>query len=73
MANQQGKRLGSTMINYVINDIKASGACSLELNVNRNNPARLFYEKIGFKIAYEEDIDIGQGYYMNDYVMRIAL
>jgi len=41
----------------------------LLLNVNRQNKARFFYEKLGFKIAYSEDIEIGNGYLMNDFVM----
>jgi ribosomal protein S18 acetylase RimI-like enzyme len=43
------------------------------LNVNRYNKARFFYEKLGFVIMKEEDIDIGSGYYMIDYVMEKKL
>ncbi|MGZ8545109.1 MAG: GNAT family N-acetyltransferase, partial [Flavisolibacter sp.] len=46
------------------------GATVLRLNVNRNNSARSFYEKLGFEMIGEEDIDIGNGYFMNDYVME---
>lgn len=42
----------------------------LVLNVNRYNKATDFYKKIGFKITKEEDIEIGNGYLMEDYVMR---
>ena len=42
---------------------------SLELNVNRNNPAIRFYVKLGFHIIDEVDIAIGSGFYMNDYIM----
>lgn len=45
----------------------------LHLNVNRNNKAVDFYKKMGFIIAYEEDIDIGNNYFMNDYVMEKKL
>ncbi|MEI9808163.1 MAG: hypothetical protein WDO16_09960 [Bacteroidota bacterium] len=38
--------------------------------MNRSNNAKLFYEKIGFIVIREEDIDIGNGYLMNDYVME---
>lgn len=40
----------------------------MSLNVNRNNPAKVFYEKLGFSVVYEEDIAIGP-FWMNDYVM----
>ena len=69
LPNQQGKGLGKKLIDYIIADIRGDGATTLELNVNRYNPAKTFYEKLGFSVAWEEDIDIGNGYYMNDYVM----
>jgi GNAT superfamily N-acetyltransferase len=68
--DQQGKGIGKKLIDFIIEDIKPKGACSLELNVNRFNKATQFYKKIGFEIIREEDIDIGNNYFMNDYVMR---
>ncbi|MEO8823880.1 MAG: GNAT family N-acetyltransferase [Ginsengibacter sp.] len=67
----QGKQLGKQLLNYIISEIKKSGATSLQLNVNRYNKALHFYEKQGFKIIREEDIDIGSGYFMNDYVLEL--
>lgn len=43
---------------------------SILLNVNRQNPAKYFYQKLGFFIEKEEDIEIGNNYFMQDYVMR---
>ena len=60
------------MINEVINNTIEAGKHTLDLNVNRYNKAKSFYEKMGFNVAYEEDIPIGK-YWMNDYVMRIEL
>jgi hypothetical protein len=54
-------------------ELQSAGAVLLYLNVNRHNKARLFYEKLGFIIAREEDNDIGNGFYMNDYVMEKKL
>jgi ribosomal protein S18 acetylase RimI-like enzyme len=45
----------------------------ISLNVNRRNPAINFYKRMDFKIAYEEDIPLEHGYFMNDYVMEKAL
>jgi GNAT superfamily N-acetyltransferase len=73
LPQRQGTGTGKLLLAHVINSIKALGATSLELNVNRHNKARLFYEKQGFRIISEEDIDIGQGYFMNDYVMSCQL
>jgi GNAT superfamily N-acetyltransferase len=73
LPQQQGTGTGKLLLAHAIDSIKLLGAASLELNVNRHNTARLFYEKQGFTIIGEEDIDIGQGYFMNDYVMKLAL
>jgi diamine N-acetyltransferase len=66
----QGRGLGKVMIDAVANKAKELGSKSLILNVNRKNKAQLFYEKLGFEIIGEEDIDIGNGYWMNDFIMR---
>ncbi len=73
LPQQQGTGTGKLLLEYVINSAKLSGATSLELNVNRHNKARSFYEKYCFMIIGEEDIDIGEGYFMNDYVMKLSL
>jgi RsiW-degrading membrane proteinase PrsW (M82 family)/ribosomal protein S18 acetylase RimI-like enzyme len=70
MPSYQGKGAGKFIINELINVIKRKGAATLLLNVNRNNPAKSFYEKLGFTVIKEEDVDIGNGYFMNDYVME---
>ena len=43
----------------------------VELNVNRQNPALDFYRHMGMHIAMSGDFDIGNGYFMNDYIMAI--
>lgn len=73
LPDQQGKSIGKKILNYIIEEIKKKGASFLQLNVNRYNKALHFYEKQGFKIIRNEDIDIGNGYFMNDYVMELRL
>ncbi|SEO20395.1 GNAT family N-acetyltransferase [Mucilaginibacter sp. OK283] len=68
----QGKGYGKILINEIAEKTREAGKKVLELNVNRYNQAKSFYEKMGFVIAYEEDIAIGP-YWMNDYVMRKEL
>lgn len=70
---QQGKNIGTQILDYIIDRIKTYEVSFLQLNVNRHNKALHFYEKYGFKIIREEDIDIGKGYFMNDYVMELKL
>jgi diamine N-acetyltransferase len=68
----QGGGFGRKLLNEVENQIKNLGGKILDLNVNRYNKARFFYEKLGFEIILEEDIPIGI-YWMNDFVMRKSL
>jgi ribosomal protein S18 acetylase RimI-like enzyme len=67
------KGVGSFLLDYVKTTSKSQGANTLELNVNRNNPAIHFYNKKGFTVLREEVLDIGDGYVMDDYVMVLAL
>ncbi len=73
LPGQQGTGTGKFILNHIINIARSAGAASIELNVNRHNKARHFYESFGFKIIQETDIDIGHGYYMNDYIMTLKL
>lgn len=68
----QGKGYGRVLIDEVVKRTLEAGKHTLDLNVNRYNKAKTFYEKMGFVVVYEEDIPIGK-YFMNDYVMRKAL
>jgi GNAT superfamily N-acetyltransferase len=68
----QGKGYGKILIEAVAQKTLDAGKHTLDLNVNRHNKAKTFYEKMGFVVAYEEDIPIGK-YWMNDYVMRKEL
>ncbi|MBE7178579.1 MAG: GNAT family N-acetyltransferase [Mucilaginibacter polytrichastri] len=68
----RGKGYGRLLLDEVIARVKNSGKKSLDLNVNRYNPSKGFYEKMGFEVIYEEDIPIGP-YWMNDFVMRRSL
>jgi diamine N-acetyltransferase len=70
LPNAQGKGIGNILIDFIINEAKLMQQEALFLNVNRNNPAQHFYSKLGFFIAKEEVIDIGNGYVMDDYVME---
>ena len=60
---------GLKMLNHIFEEGKKKNKKEIELNVNRNNKSIGFYEHIGFVIEKSEDIEIGNGYQMNDYVM----
>ena len=70
---EQGKGTGRKIIDNIISQIKPAGAKALRLQVNRNNKAKNFYEKFGFKIREEIKLDIGQGFYMDDYIMELTI
>lgn len=65
--------LGGALLGRVSANARAAGAVRLILNVNRHNAAQKFYEGLGFGVQSEVDIDIGAGYWMNDYVMEKPL
>lgn len=67
----QGRSVGKLLLNNAIAVSKAVAQDGILLNVNRYNKAKLFYERQGFMVQYDEDIDIGQGFYMNDHVMQL--
>jgi len=70
---RQGKGRGKAILHFIFDDIRAKGAKTLRLNVNRHNDARQFYEKMGFSVVREEDVPIGNDYFMNDYVMEVPV
>ena len=51
---------------------KNAKADSLFLQVNKHNNAYSFYVKNGFEKETEFKFDIGNGFYMDDYVMRLS-
>jgi diamine N-acetyltransferase len=72
-SDYQGKGIGKLLLDNVIERVRAENANTLELDVKRDNKARFFYEKQGFSIFKEKDTNIGNGYWMLDYVMRKPL
>jgi ribosomal protein S18 acetylase RimI-like enzyme len=70
LPSYQGKGIGAMLLQKIETYIQGNTHVYLELNVNRFNPAIAFYQKLGFEIISTEDIDIGNGFFMNDYVME---
>ena len=69
----QGTGSGKALLNKAIEVAKAAGAISLFLQVNKDNNAYTFYLKNGFIKEQEFKFDIGNGFYMDDYVMRLII
>jgi ribosomal protein S18 acetylase RimI-like enzyme len=74
LTGQQGKGIGKAMIAHVVSEIRKEAATALRLNVNRyNSSAIAFYERMGFAHYLDEDIDIGNGFFMNDHVLELPV
>lgn len=70
LPSAHGKGVGKILINEVFNQVKDAGGSALQLNVNKHNKAKDFYLKGGFTIKESVKLDIGEGYFMDDYVME---
>jgi GNAT superfamily N-acetyltransferase len=68
----QGTGAGKALLNKAIEVSKAAGSSSLFLQVNKQNDAYTFYLKHGFVKEQEFKFDIGNGFFMDDYVMRLS-
>ncbi|MDL2208868.1 GNAT family N-acetyltransferase [Parabacteroides sp. OttesenSCG-928-O15] len=71
----QGTGVGRYMIEQGIAYLKGflPTPFKVMLYVNRENPAVGFYKHLGFHIADTRDHHIGNGYYMNDYIMEMEV
>lgn len=71
----QGRGIGQILFTQALDYIRSVHPlpCRMELNVNRNNPALSFYRKQGMYCLKEGDFPIGNGFYMNDYIMALDL
>ncbi|MDR3266402.1 MAG: GNAT family N-acetyltransferase [Tannerella sp.] len=69
----QGKGFGAMLLGKAEEFAVTHSLNSIRLNVNRDNKSRFFYEHQRFKIISQRDLHIGEGYYMNDYIMEKEL
>lgn len=70
-----GKGLGRYLVEEGISYLKKNFETpfTIELFVNRENKAVGFYKHIGFKEVGTRDHAIGNGFYMNDYIMNLEV
>lgn len=67
----QGTGAGSALLNKAIELAKLAKASSLFLQVNKQNNACAFYQKKGFVQLIDCKFDIGNGFFMDDYIMYL--
>ena len=69
----RGKGVGAVMIRDIEEYCKEKGLSSVWLTCNKYNSGSLaFYDRMGFKVEREQCADIGNGYVMDDYVLRLT-
>lgn len=73
LPNFQSTGAGSALMRHCILTYTTMGACQISLQVNRQNSAVAFYNKHGFVIQSEIKVDIGNGYFMDDFIMTRQL
>jgi len=68
----RGTGLAKTVLSFV-KDL-AEGKGYIHLTVNRNNERAIaFYKKNGFVITTQKKKDIGNGFFMDDHIMKLPL
>ncbi|HXU28000.1 MAG TPA: GNAT family N-acetyltransferase [Bacteroidia bacterium] len=68
LQQKQHTGIGTLVFNKVFKELYEPK--SIRLNVNRQNFKSInFYFKLGFKIEKVNDLEVGNGYFMNDFVM----
>ena len=75
LPEMHGTGIGRYIIEQGIAYLKSihPGPFTIELYVNRYNPAVGFYKHMGLKEVGTRDYHIGNNYYMNDYVMAMKV
>ena len=69
----RGSGLGKIAFDFVVAEARREGKRAVTLNVNKYNPTIAVYEALGMKRVRAECNDIGNGYFMDDYVYRYDL
>jgi GNAT superfamily N-acetyltransferase len=72
LPSSHGTGSGKALLEKAIEVSKKAGAKSIFLQVNKHNNAFTFYLKNGFVKESEFKFDIGNGFFMDDYVMRLT-
>lgn len=65
----RGKGWARLILAFLSEKAKSAGLSSIVLNVNRHNPTVEIYRRLSFSWLRDEKNDIGNGFYMDDYVL----
>ena len=70
---ERGKDYSRYMLRFVVQNAESLNLHNITLRVKRENPAVQAYKKLGFNIVREDKADIGEGFFMDDYIMEFRL
>ncbi len=73
LPDAQRRGAGGALVRAVAGMAKRAAQTALTLNVNKFNNAKGFYVRLGFAVVGEEDIDIGEGFLMQDFILEMPL
>ncbi|WP_294246649.1 GNAT family N-acetyltransferase [uncultured Chryseobacterium sp.] len=69
----KGRGAGKEALHFLRGEVQKTGGRRIILNVNKHNPAIKFYESQGYRVYGEGVFDIGNGYFMDDYLMEFLI
>ena len=74
LKSERGKGLGHQAFDFLVSRCREIGAAFITLTVNKQNLDTIgVYEKLGFENYGEVITDIGSGYVMDDFLMRLRI
>jgi diamine N-acetyltransferase len=73
LPNLKSQGIGKALIDNAEHVARQNRATHLTLNVNRYNKAVQYYIRQGYSVVGQEDIDIGSGFLMEDFIMEKSL
>jgi diamine N-acetyltransferase len=73
LRDARGAGTGRECMEFIEQLARRRGLTLIWLTVNKGNPAVRAYERLGFRIAAELVMDIGGGFFMDDYRMEKSL
>lgn len=71
--DHRGKGHGREAIAFLKEQAKAMDRSMITLNVNRFNPSTHVYEHLGFRKLRQEQVPVGEGFIMDDFVYGLAV
>lgn len=69
----KGKGFGKNALKFLKQEVQERGDRRIILNVNKFNSAKNFYESQGYRIYDEGVFDIGNNFFMDDYLMEFLI